>query len=100
MPRSFSIEGDPQVYTLTFDFNQICEAEKETGINLLKPLAGAGISATETRALLYALLKPAHPLVLLAEAGELLNKDLPTVLSELGAMLKAAQQEQAAEDPE
>jgi hypothetical protein len=94
MTRSFNIAGDPQTYTLTFDFNAICQAEQETGINLLKPLAGAGISATETRALLYALLKPAHPLVLLSEAGELLNKHLPTVLAEVGAMLQAAKQEE------
>lgn len=76
----FTIEGDPQVYKLAFDVNEICEAEMATGCNLLRPLGGLRYAtAVDLRALTYAMLKPAHPLVLLKEAGDLLSRDIATV---------------------
>jgi hypothetical protein len=86
----FTLEGDPQVYTLEFDFNAICAAEAVTGCNLMRALAGGEIFAAQTRGLLFACLKPAHPDVLLTEAGELLTRDMETVLEALSKALAGA----------
>ncbi len=94
---SFQLEGD-QVYSLSFDFNQICEAETVARCNLMTALAGGGITALQTRALLYACLKTAHPQVLLSEAGWLLSQDMPKVLAALAQVLTEARSEDVAED--
>lgn len=94
----FTIEGDKEVYKLAFDFNEICEAETVTSCNLLRVLGALGrATATEVRALLYAMLKPAHPLVLLKEAGELLSKDMGAVT---GAISQALGAETPSADPQ
>jgi hypothetical protein len=88
---TFNFDNDPQVYTLAFDFNLICEAEIETGCNLMSPIAGGGgFNATVTRALLYGLLKKAHPTVKLSECGDLLSQDLETTLGALYSMVSLA----------
>lgn len=81
----FTLDGDPQVYKLAYDFNAICDAELETKENLQQYLFAIGkpssifLTALQHRAVLYALLKTAHPQVLLKEAGELLSRDTQKV---------------------
>ncbi|HXI88453.1 MAG TPA: hypothetical protein VNH18_14675 [Bryobacteraceae bacterium] len=85
---SFTLEDDPQIYKLTYDFNAICDAEAVTGCNLLQAqIRLKNLSATEVRGLLYACLKPAYPAVLLSEAGDLLSRDLETVSGALAEAL-------------
>lgn len=87
-PVTFTLENDPQVYSLQFDFNLLCDAEAETGLNLMHGFMGLGIDARVTRGVLYACLKTAHPAVTLKEAGDLLSKDRETVLEALGKAIK------------
>jgi hypothetical protein len=82
-PVTFTLEGDSQVYSLTFDFKALCDTEAVTGCNLLLTIGGLGVTATSTRALLFALLKTAHPAVTLKEAGELLARDPDVVLKHI-----------------
>ena len=71
----FTLEGDAQVYKLCFDFNLLCDAEKETGLNLRYAILNLDtMSALQHRAVLYALLKTGHKAVELKEAGELLSR--------------------------
>jgi hypothetical protein len=85
------IEGDPIVYKLTFDYNEIARAETLTGCNLatagLKLMAGiAGtfvLSAVELRALLYAAMKPSFSDVTLEDAGGLLSREFAIVHGKL-----------------
>jgi hypothetical protein len=83
----FAFEGESQTYTLTYDINKICDAERGSGLNLLRPLVVPGMTMSEARALLYASLKAAHPNILLAEAGELLDRDMPYVMKQLLKLL-------------
>jgi len=96
---SFTLLDDPQVYVLQFDFNAICEAETATGCNLMHALAGGGISASETRGLLYACLKASHPEVLLSEAGDLLSRDMSSVLPALSKCLAEARDIEEESEP-
>lgn len=98
MPKfiEFKVEGldpasDPQQsYKLCFDFNRLCEAEKETGFNLLFALRNVGaMSSGHLRALLYALLKTGHPTVLLTEAGALLSQDMQSVTDAIWIAIEA-----------
>lgn len=92
---SFELEGDKQVYTLTYDFNQFVDAEAVTGCNLLRAIGNRGfISATEFRALLYALLKAAHPVVEVKEAGELMTRDTATVSHAVAMVLGVPEEEE------
>jgi hypothetical protein len=85
----FTFENDPQVYKLAYDFNILCDIETATGLNLMGAFLGYGaVTANQTRALLYACLKKAHPVVLLNEAGELLSRDMGTVLRALAKTIK------------
>lgn len=93
---TFTLKDDSQVYRLRYDFNAICDAEPAAGVNLLSAIAGNGVDARQTRGLLFAMLKPEHPLVTLAEAGELLTRELPTVLDALRLALRGA--EEASQD--
>lgn len=88
--RTFTLDGDPQEYHLMFDYNAVCDAEAKTGVNLMSCLSGQGLNANQTRGLLYACLLPKHPLVTLKEAGELLTKGLPVVLSNLLPVITGA----------
>lgn len=90
----FKVDGidpasDPQQsYKLTFDFNEICDAETATGFNLWAPLRNlSAMSAGQVRGLLFALLKTAHPQVTLKEAGALLTCDMLNVSDALWAVL-------------
>ena len=97
----FKIDGDPQVYKLAFDFNSLVDAETLTGLNLMRPLANLSqLTAGEIRGLLYAMLKPAHPQVLLSEAGDLFSRDMETVTGALAEVLGASgKEEEEAEAP-
>lgn len=88
----FKLEGDPVEYVLTYDFNEIVDAEAATGCNLFRAMSGS-MTATEFRALLYACLKTGHPQVLLKEAGDLVSKDRTTVMVALGKVLAGAEEE-------
>lgn len=95
----FTLKGDAQEYRLEFDGNMICDAESATGCNLMHLLAGAGEpSFTEARALLYALLKKAHPLVLATEAGALLT-NYPVVLAAIALLMKEIREEDDNAEP-
>ena len=79
---TFTLANDPQLYTLTYDFNEIADAEEVANMNLLSGVAAhgqGGISSAQLRGLLYALLHTAHPAVTLKEAGDLLTRDALTV---------------------
>ena len=98
MPKfiEFKVEGldpasDPQQsYKLCFDVNHICDAEKETGFNLLFALRNVGaMSLGHLRAMLYALLKTGHPTVLLTEAGDLLSQDMQAVTDAVWEAIEA-----------
>ena len=91
------LPDDPQPYILTFDFNSICEAEQLTGLNLMKPLTGAGVTATETRGLLYAFLKPENLNLALSDVGGLLSRDIATVCHEVATFIREAS---GSEEPE
>ena len=102
----FTLDGDPQVYRLAYDFNAICDAEAETQVNLLQFINAVGrpvfvlLTAMQYRAMLYALLKPGHPQVLLKEAGELLSSDTSGVTAAMMRALGAEEEgKPAAKDP-
>lgn len=77
--------------TLRFDFNAFAEAEEATGQNLMAAIAAwPALNCQQMRALLYALLRPAHPKVLVGEAGGLITQDLNRVWRALReALVKA-----------
>lgn len=82
---TFKLADDPVEYKLLKDFNKICDAEAETGCNLMRAMLGALTNARELRALLFGCLKTAHPSVLLSEAGDLMDRpDWGVVLTALG----------------
>jgi hypothetical protein len=88
MSVKFILEDDPQEYTLAFDFNELSEAEMVGEMNLLAAIAKwPALSCREMRCLLYALLKPAHPAVLLKEAGDLLTRDMTAVYTAVKQVL-------------
>lgn len=87
---TFELEGHPHPYSLKYDFNVVCDVEAATGANLMRALAGGQINAAETRGLLYALLKPSNPDLLLSEAGALLDEDMETVLPALTSAIQGA----------
>lgn len=116
---TFQLEGSSKVYTLSFDFNSVCEAEERSKCNLmtalaaggisaedqgdgvlyaffLRALADGGISASQIRGLLFALLRPSEPNLTLADAGWLLSQNMPLVLDAMNQALKHAREE---EDP-
>ena len=75
---------------LAYDFNEICDAERLCGCNLLAGLENLdNLGAAQFRGLLYAALKPAHPIVTLQEVGTLIRLD--TVLLITTAMAQAYQ---------
>lgn len=84
----FTLEGDPQVYSLAYDFNAMCEAEEKTGVNILAVSEGSDVSARGTRALLFAFLLTGHPMVTKEEAGDLLSRDRSTVSAAIGTVLR------------
>jgi hypothetical protein len=87
----FSLDGDPQVYKLAYDFNHLCDTEEAIDCNLMDPFLGhTPMNARQTRGILFACLKTAHPLVLLSEAGNLLSRDQATVLRALGKAIRQA----------
>jgi hypothetical protein len=68
-----------ETYHLAYDFNAICLAEKETGINLLTSVIGE-ITASSLRGLLWASLLKENPELTLDEVGALIQPtNIPTV---------------------
>lgn len=61
-----------KTYKLAFDFNAICVAEKETGINLLTSLVSE-ITASSLRGLLFAALLKDQPEMTIEHAGALIT---------------------------
>jgi len=91
MAVKFTLENDPQAYELRFDFNELADAEPVVGCNLLAAIATwPNFSAGQMRGLLFALLKPAHPQVLLPEAGGLLTRDMGAVMRAMKQTLMEA----------
>ena len=76
---TFMLDGDPQPYTLTYDFNMIVKAEQKAGLNLMQGTMNGG--AGLIRGLLFAFLLKAHPNVTIEEAGDLLSKDTGRVMA-------------------
>lgn len=100
-PITFTLGDEPQVYTLQFDFNALCDAEEVAGCNLMRAvIGGAEFTATKARALLFAFLKTAHPKVTLAEAGELFSKDQGVVLTALIKVLNGVWRAEESEPAE
>ena len=96
MKVSFKVAGEVFEYVLTYDFNALCEAEAETGVNLLQAMSDVrSMTAVQLRAMLYAGLKPANPLVLVKEAGELLTKDYAAVMEALIRLFAVAEVEES-----
>jgi len=96
-PSGIDSASDPQdSYRLTFDYNEICDAEVVTGLNLLWALRNLdATSAGQMRGLVYALLKSAHPEVLLSEAGALLAADSASVINAVRKVLKVKTADEA-----
>ena len=98
---SFTIEGDLTkteigigTYRMEFDYNNLCEAENLTGTNLV---AFSGrMSASQTRAHVFAALRKHHPQIELREVGNLLTKDRETVLDALGALYEQSNKDAGA----
>lgn len=95
---TFMLKDDPQVYSLEFSFNELCDAEKPTGLNLMHALAAGDVTAAQTRALLYVCLKTHHPIVMLKEAGELLSREYSVVLEALSTVIADWRQRGLAEE--
>src|SRR5579872_7172332 len=79
-----TLEIDGEVYSLGgLDFNAIADAELVAKCNLLLGIAGMltnGMTAQQTRGLLYASLRRAHPKITLQDAGNLVRVDtLPDI---------------------
>ena len=90
-----AVTYEGQDYTLSLDFNALCDFEAETGKNALGALQGmeAGtVSATDLRALMWAALRQHHPDMTLTLAGSILA-------SNLGAIQKATAVAMPTADP-
>jgi hypothetical protein len=73
----FTFENDPQQYVMDFDFNVLCDAEAELGLDLLPAIMRWPMqSALELRGVVYALMKTKHTSVTVAEVGGLLTREL------------------------
>lgn len=74
--------GPPWPLKLTYDFNEIADAEPICGLNLLMAVgAPSRMSASQLRGLLYALLKTHNKDLTLVEAGDLMTADMRAVHS-------------------
>lgn len=61
-----------KTYHLSYDFNAIVKAEKETGVNLLTAVVGE-INAQSLRGLLWASLLKDHPALTADEVGDFIQ---------------------------
>lgn len=88
-----TLEVDGLTYSLCWDFNAIAEAEKIVDGNLMHGIGaliapnGSGMTAVQTRGLLYAAMRKAHINVTLKEAGHLIRID--TIVDVNNAIVKA-----------
>jgi hypothetical protein len=88
----FSFEGEPAEYALELDFNELADAEPIVGCNLLLAIRRwPNLSCQEMRGLLYAMSRPAHPKVALADAGALCTHNLRVVMAAIRQVLVAAE---------
>lgn len=88
-PVTFTLGEDPQVYSLQYDFNKVCDVEELVGMNLT---VGSGHPSNYLRAQLMAYLLKAHPTVTLIEAGDLLTQNEDLVISKLKEAMRRAGQ--------
>ena len=92
MSVKFNLGDKAWDYELRFDFNELADAEELAHCNLLATIATwPNLSCQQMRALLYALLKPTQPKLLLSDAGELLTQDMPTVYRAIKEALRDAE---------
>lgn len=83
-------DGEKDVIKLCYDFNNIVDAEIQSGENLLKPLSNLSrMTAGQMRGLFYALAKKHHPQVTLADAGNLLTLDSMAVTNAVARVFGA-----------
>ena len=71
-----------QSYTMVLDFNALCDFEGETGKNALTELEGmeaGALSASDTRALMWAGLRQRHPDMTLQLAGCILSENADAI---------------------
>ena len=71
-----------QSYTMLLDFNALCDFEGETGKNALIELEGmeaGNLSASDTRALMWAGLRQCHPDMTLQLAGSILSENADAI---------------------
>jgi hypothetical protein len=83
---SATLEIDGQKYELVWDYNQIAEAEIETGggVNLLHGVAAfllRTMSALQLRGLFYAALKSRQPEITIQQTGALIRIDTMQAIS-------------------
>jgi hypothetical protein len=97
----FKIEGDRTktevgvgTYRMEFDYNELVAAEVLAGCNLTA--FSGGMSATQTRAHVFAALRKHHPDIALHEAGSLLTKDQAAVMAALSSLYGASAVEEGA----
>lgn len=91
---TFTLENDPQLYTMVYDFNRVCDAEEMLKENLFHAISNpVTMTANQCRGLVFAFLLTAHPKVLVSEAGDLLSRDSNVVTKALGKMLGASEAE-------
>lgn len=97
IPGVYAVEGtDQKGFHLTYDVNQIVEAEISTGLNLFSAMRNLDqMSAGQMRAITFSLLKGEHPKIVLKEAGELLSADPPALMDAIRKVLKVKSQDEA-----
>lgn len=72
-----TVEVEGRKWTLGLDFNAMCSFEEKTGKNsfeIVSQFESGKISATDIRALMWAMLVGDHPDVTLQEAGNVLSQ--------------------------
>lgn len=83
-------------FRLIFDVNEIAEAEKITGLNLMFAMKHLeSMSFGHLRGLLFGLMRGAFPTLTLSEAGSLLSVDTRTVQNAMWKVLEV----EGADDP-
>ena len=91
MSVKFNLGDKPWDYELRFDFNELADAEPIAGCNLMAAIASwPNLSCRELRGLLYALLKPTQPKLLLGEAGGLLTQNMQASYGAIRQTLREA----------
>lgn len=84
-------DGVKLEYNLCFDYNELCDAERDCGLNLGIVLDRLDAStAGQLRGLLKAMLKNGHPQINLEQCGDILSTDYFRVRSAMAIELQEA----------